>query len=775
MTYDADSDRYKTRRELEHSREENMDSADTALAAALKYIALGWPVFPVAGKVPVTEHGFKDASLSEEKVRAWWAQRPDAGVAIATGNGLLVLDVDPRNGGEDGLAMLLGDRKLPETVTVITGGGGRHYYFAAPRVPLRSRSGLAPGVDIKADGGYVVAPPSPHQSGRNYCFEASSGPGEVELARVPDWLIAAVAQSMQPEQAGVVKPAPPLPEVIVEGERRKHLLSLAGSMRRRGAGEAAILAAMRSENGSGRVQPPLDDVELTTLAGDVLKRYQAVKEMKREKEAPKTAHRSKLTDLGNAEKFRDIYGADFRYCYAWGKWVTFDGSRWQVGAEGEAERAAQCIPLQLHEEARAAAESAATAAKEARYEDAEKLKAWSQALSAWATKSEATARIKVKHDVFDFDAYSLNCANGTVDLRTGALRPHLRADCITKIIGTAYDPDAKCPFFDEFMKKVTMGNKDKEDCIIRAIGSGLTGDQRDQMLFFFVGTGANGKSKLLECVGGLLGPYAMSTGSDFLTEKEGSQHPTALATLHGKRFVCTIEVGRGRRMDEPFLKMLTGGDTISARRVYEDFWEFRPTHKIFLAANHKPIISADDYAVLRRLLIFEFPATFFDPTKGETGIPGYEKDDQVAQKLQAEWPGILARLVRGCLEWQRVGLNPPRDVLAAGLDYQEEMDFMGAWRSEKTTKVPSIMTAFSQLYASYTDWALANGAPKLSRIALSTSLTRLGFKKGRTSTGANGFWGIALLQRGSMSDGDGPPPATEPPPPPAAPAAPAEF
>jgi putative DNA primase/helicase len=768
MTFDAESDRYKTRRELDESRETNMSS----LESALEYIKLGWAVFPVAGKIPTTEHGCLDASLDEVKVREWWGQRPDAGVAIATGNGLLVLDVDPKSGGEDGFERLLNGRKLPDTICVLTGGGGRHYYFAAPRIPIKNRVGIFPGIDIRSDGGYVVAPPSAHSSGRSYCFEASSSPTDVKLAHMPGWLLAVITQ---PAQGSAVtsdgRPlAAPLPEVIIEGERRKHLLSLAGSMRRRGAGEAAILAALRSENESGRVVPRLDDVELTVLAGDVLKRYQAVKEMKRDKEAPKTAHRTGLTDLGNAERFRDIYGADFRYCYTWGKWVTFDGARWQIGADGEAERAAQCVPLQLHEEARAAAEGAAIHAREGRHEDAEKLKGWSQALAAWAVKSESTARIKaliteakamleVKFDVFDFDPYSLNVANGTIDLKTGALRPHNRSDCITKIISTAYDPEAKCPNFDEFMKKVTVGNQLKEQCIIRALGSGLTGDQRDQMLFFFCGTGANGKSKLLECVGGLLGPYAMATGSDFLTEKGGDQHPTALAGLHGKRFVSTIEVGRGKRMDEPLLKMLTGGDTISARRVYEDFWEFKPTHKIFLAANHKPIISADDYAVLRRILIFNFDAFFFDASKGEVGLAGYERDEKIGEKILGEWPGILARLVRGCLEWQRVGLQPPADVLASGVEYQEEMDFMAAWRTEKTTTVPTIMTAFSQLFASYTDWALANGAPKLSRHALSASLTKLKYKKGRTTTGASGFWGIALLQRGSTSDGEGSPPA----------------
>lgn len=748
------------------------------LDAALLYIKNGWPVFPVDGKIPRTVHGCLDASLSEIQVRTWWQQWPDAGVAIATGNGLVVIDVDPKSGGEDGFEKMLAGRKLPDTVVVLTGGGGRHYYFAAPRIPIKNRVGVFPGVDVRSDGGYVVAPPSRHQNGREYAFEMSSVAGEVQLAHMPDWLLSLITA---PAQGASVTPdgrpvAAPLPESIVEGERRKHLLSLAGSMRRRGAGEAAILAALRSENGSGRVKPPLDDVEITVLAGDIIKRYQEAKTVAKKKDKVPSAHRSGLTDLGNAEKFREIYGADFRYCYTWGKWVTWDGKRWQIGADGEAERAAQCIPIQLHEDARVALENAALAQKEGRFEDAEKMKSWGAELKAWAIKSESSARInaliaeakamlEVKYDVFDFDAFSLNCSNGTIDLKNGSLRPHNRNDCITKVIPTAYDPDAKCPFFDDFMKKVTLGNKPKEDCIIRALGSALTGDQRDQVLFFFCGTGANGKSKLLEAVGGLLGPYAMNTGSDFLTEKGGEQHPTIFAGLHGKRFVTTIEVGRGRKMDEPLLKMLTGGDVISARRVYEDFWEFKPTHKIFLAANHKPIISADDYAVLRRILIFSFDAFFWDKEKGEQGLEGYERDGNVSEKLAAEFPGILARLVRGCLEWQQQGLQPPQDVLAGGVEYQEEMDFFGAWVKEKTVPIPGVMTGFSFLYGSYTDWAIANGAPKLSRHALSTQLQKLKYKKGRTTTGASGFWGITLPQRGGASESAEQPPGLDPHPP----------
>jgi hypothetical protein len=225
---------------------------------------MGWPVFPTnPDKTPATAHGFQDASTDEKVVTKLWAGRKNLGVALATGHGIAVLDVDPRNGGEDSFDKLMAARQLPPCPISLTGGGGRHYFLAVP--PNTPSKKPLPGIDWKATGGYVVLPPSPHPSGKAYAWEESSRPDEVPIPPCPEWLLLA----MNPPSKG---PAKPLPEVVPEGQRHEAMISLAGSMRHRGASGEAIRAALEAENASGRFVPPADKDEIARIAADYAKK-----------------------------------------------------------------------------------------------------------------------------------------------------------------------------------------------------------------------------------------------------------------------------------------------------------------------------------------------------------------------------------------------------------------------------------------------------------------------------------------------------------------------
>jgi hypothetical protein len=252
------------------------------LDAALEYARQGWPVFPLhtpikgrcscgnpkcgktTGKHPRTLHGLKDATTSEAVIREWWEKWPDANIGILTGepSGLVVLDVDPAKGGEESLAAL--ERTygpLPKTVETITGGGGRHLLFNHPGVRIKSSTGvLAPGLDIRADGGYIVAPPSLHLSGRLYTLEAEHSLDEMALAPMPDWLLSKLTEP-QYRQGATTQES----EKIPEGRRNTTLASLAGSMRRRGMTQDEIEAALRVVN-VNRCVPPLNDDEVKRIA-----------------------------------------------------------------------------------------------------------------------------------------------------------------------------------------------------------------------------------------------------------------------------------------------------------------------------------------------------------------------------------------------------------------------------------------------------------------------------------------------------------------------------
>ena len=198
--------------------------------------------------------------------------------------------------------------------------------------------------------------------------------------------------------------------------------------------------------------------------------------------------------------------------------------------------------------------------------------------------------IPVQPEQLDRDPWLLNCKNGTLDLRTGKLRDHRKEDLLTRCLDVDYNEDAQCSQWKAFLWHIMNHNQELIDFLQRAIGYALTGVIREHVLIILWGTGRNGKSTFLGTLLALLGPYAMKAPSELLMVGAHDRHPTERADLFQKRFVAAIETEQGRRLAEVFVKEATGGDRITARRMRENFWSFDPTHKVFLATNHKPII-----------------------------------------------------------------------------------------------------------------------------------------------------------------------------------------
>jgi hypothetical protein len=238
---------------------------------AVSYANRGWPVFPCDKKIPLTANGFKDATKEEAQIRVWWNKWPLANIGIATGSGsgLIVVDIDPRHGGDESFLEL--EKQcggLPKTVESLTGGGGRHLFFACS-VPMKNKANILPGIDIRADGGYIIAPPSVHENGQSYEWELSHHPDEIPFAPLPECLQSFLTKTVQE------KP-PHAEEKISEGSRNSYLTSLAGVMRRRNASEEAIFQALRQENVS-RCSPPLDESEVQKIASSI-SRYEPLKD-----------------------------------------------------------------------------------------------------------------------------------------------------------------------------------------------------------------------------------------------------------------------------------------------------------------------------------------------------------------------------------------------------------------------------------------------------------------------------------------------------------------
>ena len=439
------------------------------------------------------------------------------------------------------------------------------------------------------------------------------------------------------------------------------------------------------------------------------------------------------TDLGNSERLVARHGHDLRYCFDFGKWLCWDGVRWAIDRDGAAMDKAKMT-------ARAMLEEAATLGDR---EDSRKLAAWS--FRSQARERMAAALFLAQSDVpvrpehLDTHPWLLNVQNGTLDLRTGTLRPAARADLMTKAAPVAYDPSATCPEWLAFLDRIFEGNRELIRYVQKAAGYSLTGDDREQAFFVCYGTGRNGKSTLLETLAAVLGDdYGQQAAPELLMQKTHDRHPTELAALRGMRLVTAIETGEGKRLNEPLVKQLTGGDRISARFMHGDFFTFTPTHKLWLATNHKPTIRGTDLGMWRRIKLIPFTVQ----------IPDEEKDDGLKARLRAPEArqGILNWMLEGALLWQREGLKPPQAVSDATQAYREEMDVLAAWLADCCVVKKVAEASAADLYRSYVQWREANGERAETQTSFGLRLTERGFERVKRRNGI--FWlGIGLLAR----------------------------
>ncbi|HYU47276.1 MAG TPA: phage/plasmid primase, P4 family, partial [Terriglobales bacterium] len=266
-----------------------------------------------------------------------------------------------------------------------------------------------------------------------------------------------------------------------------------------------------------------------------------------------------------------------------------------------------------------------------------------------------------------------------LNLKTGTLQPHCREDLLTKCLPIAYDPNAECPTWLDFLKTIMANNAALITFLQRAIGYSLTGDTSEQCLFIAHGSGSNGKSTFLEVLQALLGDYAESTPSASLLAKDRHDGiPNDIARLRGARLVTAVEIGEGKRLNEELVKRLTGQDTMTARFLFAEFFDFHAEFKLWIACNHLPTIRGTDHAIWRRIRLIPFTVT----------IPDEQQDKKLPGKLQAELPGILRWAIQGCLAWQEQELSTPSEVIAATKDYRALMDVIGGVLSTSNRKPP---------------------------------------------------------------------------------------
>lgn len=439
-----------------------------------------------------------------------------------------------------------------------------------------------------------------------------------------------------------------------------------------------------------------------------------------------------LTDLGNAERLIARYGQDLRYCYEMDTWFVWTGTRWvedRATAERKAKDAVRAIPEETAlvdglpglgaDEKDALKDQIETHARQSESRTR---------LYAMLDLAQSEEGVRIHASDLDHDHWLFNVQNGTVDLRTGKLRPHDRADLITRIAGVTHDGEATAPLWKRFVSDVMAGDNEMVRYLQRVVGYCLTGEVSEQCLFFLWGTGSNGKSTFTELVMALLGSLAHKSETSIFTTSRGSNDggraTPELSRLRGRRLVVTSELDVGKRVDEARVKDLTGKDTIVARGLFQDFIEFQPTHKLFVFGNHKPTVKGTDHGIWRRIRLIPFTVQFNDT------MPNFDPD--LDKKMLRELPGILNWAIAGCLQWQEQGLGIPDSVRKATDAYRTDMDVIGQFLNDRCVQLECATVRASELYNAYCDWAKENGEREVSQKALGMILQERGFEKVRS-------------------------------------------
>jgi putative DNA primase/helicase len=380
-----------------------------------------------------------------------------------------------------------------------------------------------------------------------------------------------------------------------------------------------------------------------------------------------------FSDEALALRFAERHINDLRYVPAWNRWLLWDGKRWTPDEKLKVFTLVRNLCREAANEANKGAAAIASRKKVAAVEQ----------------MARADQRLVLTIDELDADPWILNTPAGVVDPHTSDLRPHSPDDKLTKITGVAPEKHP-IPVWEAFLARVTDDQPELIAFLKRVAGYALTGLTREHALFFLYGRGANGKSTLINVLIECLGDYHKTAPIETFTASTSERHPTDLASLRGARLVTATETEEGRRWAESKIKALTGGDRISARFMRQDFFEYSPQFKLMIAGNHKPGLRSVDEAIRRRLNLIPFTITI---------LLG-ERDPALTAKLKAELPGIMAWAVEGCLEWQNVGLAPPKAVTDATDAYLEAEDAISTWMEECGIRDPHAWEARSKLWTS---------------------------------------------------------------------------
>ncbi|WP_344762131.1 DNA primase family protein [Actimicrobium antarcticum] len=441
-----------------------------------------------------------------------------------------------------------------------------------------------------------------------------------------------------------------------------------------------------------------------------------------------------LNDAGNADRIVKAANGNLQYCRDLLKWLVWTDGHWHWDIKGDVVQFATAVMRGIYTEAR----------DEARNDDAKRLAQHAgnscslRGLTAGVELAKSMPGVSVGASELDADPMVIGVVNGVVDLKTGEFRQALREGLITRLMNVEWIAGATCPHWEATLHSIFNDNRDVVDFVQRAMGYTLTGRTTEQCFFFLYGTGANGKSTVLNVLREILGGYGIQTSPEVLMAKTAANAsgPTPeIARLAGPRFVAANETEEGQRFAESMVKQLTGGDAVTARVLHGAPFDFVPVFKLWLAGNHRPVIRGDDHGIWRRMVMIGFDRKF----------SGEEQNKHLPDMLRKEYPGILNWLIAGCLAWQKHGLDRPAEITRQVDAYRSDMDLMGNWIDETCIVEATAVIKAGAAYTSYKNWSFQNGHRFISNQKFAQKLKDRGFDKGHGKAGTH-YFGLGFRQ-----------------------------
>lgn len=442
--------------------------------------------------------------------------------------------------------------------------------------------------------------------------------------------------------------------------------------------------------------------------------------------------RRTLDDIGNAERLVDHYGTEIRYTIDAEQWVTYEDGRWSY--KGGATRVWQRVIRTI--DSLPTTEASSYSNTQGRDKDGKPTPSPREVFAKWAATQRMRPKLAAMREIaqghpklhcemnlFDRQEMLLNVANGIVDLRTGALTDHDPQLFLMQQSPISFDPDAKAPMWETFLASV-MPDDERRAYLARVVGYTLTGSTEEQVMFIHHGDGQNGKGVFMRIVTALFGDYAQSVPRSTLMAKQNEGIPNDVARMMGKRLLSTTETSAGKKLDDELVKQLTGEDTVSARFLNKEFFDFRPVGKIHLVTNYLPHVGGG-HGIARRLQDIGWDVT----------VPPDKRIKKYDEKIMAsEASGVLNWAIQGCIDWQQQGLAVPAAVREKTKEHIANSDPLLMWIEGYTVPIEDYVAETSVLFAGYKDWCKAGSLKEMTIKSFSDALHEKGYGRGKHPT-----------------------------------------